>query len=271
LYVTYTVGHELSASYESFLKELTARRQELFEESEDRTRSLEGIAARLAHEVKNPLAAVRALSLHVARNTQEDKTRERLEIVSAEAERLQGIVDGFLSFSRGLDDLRLHDVAPVQLAEQMSALLSERCADLNVYIDVEGPTDLSIQADGRKLRQVLMNLVLNAMQASAAGQRVGIKVNRLPSAGAKIEVVDRGAGMSLEVVERIKRPYFTTREGGSGIGVAVARGLVEQHGGTMYFTSEVGKGTTATVELPPRVAPTGLQVLARPSHAASRT
>src|SRR5271165_2900285 len=98
----YGIGCAMTRGYERAALELAERREELCSENEDRTRALEGMAARLAHEVKNPLAAIRALSTHMARNATDGKTAERLAIVAAEADRLQGIVEGFLTFSRGL-------------------------------------------------------------------------------------------------------------------------------------------------------------------------
>src|SRR5882672_3639719 len=95
----FRIGCKMTYGYERAALELAARREELCSENEDRTRALEGMAARLAHEVKNPLAAIKGLSTHMARNASDPKTAERLAIVAAEAERLQSIVEGFLSFS----------------------------------------------------------------------------------------------------------------------------------------------------------------------------
>jgi nitrogen-specific signal transduction histidine kinase len=102
------------------------------------------------------------------------------------------------------------------------------------------------------VRQVLLNVVLNAMQASPVGETVTIHIaDKCDAKGfLRIDVKDRGAGMTPEVLERIRKPYFTTREGGTGLGVAVARGLVEQHGGQMSYESAPGKGTTVSIDLP---------------------
>jgi signal transduction histidine kinase len=250
LMAIYFMGMGVSNVYEQVGLELAERREEICSESEDRTRALEGIAARLAHEVKNPLAAIKGLSTHMARNTEDPKVAERLAIVAAEADRLQGIVDGFLSFSRGLDDLQLGPVVPYALARELVVLLETRAADVGVRLEVKGSEELVLNADGRKLRQALLNLVLNAMQASPPGEVVTMEVAKCCAGAACIKVIDRGQGMTPEVLERIRKPYFTTREGGSGLGVAVARGLVEQHGGQLHYDSRPGKGTTVTLDLP---------------------
>jgi hypothetical protein len=90
------------------------------------------------------------------------------------------------------------------------------------------------------------------MQASTRGTTVTLEVAKSCSDGAAvIRVMDRGAGMGPEIIERIRKPYYTTKEGGSGLGIAVARGIIEQHGGALRFESTSGRGTTATVLLPP--------------------
>jgi signal transduction histidine kinase len=246
----YFMGSGVTLVYERVGFELAERREEICNESEDRTRALEGIAARLAHEVKNPLAAIKGLSTHMARNATDPKVAERLAIVAAEADRLQGIVDGFLSFSRGLDDLQLGPVVPHALGRELVLLLETRAADVGVNLEVKGSEELVLNADGRKLRQALLNLVLNAMQASPSGETVTIEVAKCCGGAACIKVIDRGQGMTVEVLERIRKPYFTTREGGTGLGVAVARGLVDQHGGQVHYESRPGKGTTVTIDLP---------------------
>jgi two-component system sensor histidine kinase HydH len=243
------IGCAVTRGYERAALELAERREELCSENEDRTRALEAIAARLAHEVKNPLSAIKALSTHVSRNATDAKTAERLAIVAAEADRLQSIVEGFLSFSRGLDDLKLAPVRPYEMARELSVLLETRAAEAGVGLEVTGDPTVVLDADARKLRQALLNLVLNAIQASPQGAAVEVIV-LVEGNGARITVHDDGFGMTPDVLERIRKPYFTTKEGGTGLGVAVARGLVEQHGGRLEFKSAPGKGTTVAMTLP---------------------
>lgn len=251
LVTVYRIGMAVAGAYERLTLELAERREELCDENEGRTRALEGIAARLAHEVKNPLAAIKGLSTHMARSAEDTKMKERLAIVASEAERLQEIVDGFLSFSRGLDELNVAPTKPYDIARELSTLLETRAADAGVALEVRGSRELTLAADGKKLRQALLNLVLNAMQASAKGSSVTVEVAKSCGDGAAIiRVIDRGAGMSPEVLDRIRKPYFTTKDGGSGLGIAIARGIVEQHGGTLDFESTRDRGTSAIVRLP---------------------
>ena len=190
----------------------------------------------------------------MARNATDPKTAERLAIVAAEADRLQSVVEGFLSFSRGLDDLKLGPTRPHEIARELGVLLETRAEEAGITIETAGDEALMLDADPRKVRQALLNIVLNAIQASPRGSAVRLTVAR-DCDGARITVRDDGVGMTPEVLERIRKPYFTTKEGGSGLGLAVARGLVEQHGGSLEFRSAPRNGTTVTISLPMKAKP----------------
>jgi signal transduction histidine kinase len=252
----------MTADYDRVAVELGTRREELCSESEDRTREIEGAAARLAHELKNPLASIKCLSAHMARGQLDPKTAQRLAVVAEEADRLTAIVDGFLSLSRGLGELTVVSTRPFEIARELKLLLDIRAREAGVTLEVAGSPDAEVHADSRKIRRVLFHLVVNAVQASAAGQTVTIDVGpACPVTGKTwIKVIDHGEGMTPEVLERVKRPYYTTREGGTGLGIAVARALVEQHGGRLAFASTPGRGTTVTIELP-RSPPPGDMLL----------
>jgi signal transduction histidine kinase len=248
----YRIGCSMTRGYERAAFELAERREEVCSENEDRTRALEGMAARLAHEVKNPLAAIKGLSTHLARNATDETTAERLRVVAAEADRLQSVVEGFLSFSRGLEELKPAPINLYEQARELGVLLETRAQDAGVTLAVVGAADVSVDADARKVRQALLNVVLNAVQASPRGSTVTIKVTQDLCGGGRIVVQDDGTGMTPEVIERIRKPYFTTKEGGTGLGVAVARGLIDQHGGQIDYKSAPGKGTSVTIQLPAR-------------------
>jgi signal transduction histidine kinase len=243
----------MTAAYDAVALELGTRREQLCSLGEDRTRELEGAAAHLAHEMKNPLASIKCLSVHLARGCSLDpRTVARLEVVSAAADRLEAIVDGFLSLSRGLGELEVEATRPHQAAAELKLLLEVRAREAGVSLEVVGQPDLELQADGRKLQRALFYLIMNAVQASRPGQTVTIEARAGTAGTAQVKVIDRGEGMSAETLERLKHPPFSGRPGGAGLGVAVARTLVEMHGGSLTFESAPGRGTTATIQLPHR-------------------
>src|SRR6185369_6243224 len=124
------------------------------------------------------------------------------------------------------------------IARELKLLLDARANGAGVSLELTGRSDLEAEVDRRKLQRALFCLVMNAVQASAAGQTVTIEVGPGPAPGnVRIKVVDRGPGMSRDVLERLKRPPFTTREDAAGLGVAVARTLIEQHGGRLEYDS----------------------------------
>ncbi len=150
--------------------------------------------------------------------------------------------------------LNVSTLRPFEVARELTVLLEARAEEAGVSLEVSGDTNLSLDADARKLRQVLLNVVLNAVQASPRDATVRVSVAS-ECDRAVIAVRDDGIGMTPDVLERIRKPYFTTKEGGTGLGVAVARGLVEQHGGNLEFRSTAGKGTTVSIRLPMKCKP----------------
>ena len=179
------------------------------------------------------------------------KSAERLAIVAAEADRLQAIVEGFLSFSRGLDDLHLSPVRPFEVVRELAVLLETRAEEAGIALDVTGNGDLVLDADARKAAPSAPQRSSECHPGLPRDAKVRIAVTR-ECRGAVITVGDDGVGMTPEILERIRKPYFTTKEGGTGLGVAVARGLIEQHGGQLEFRSVAGKGTTVSISCPCR-------------------
>jgi signal transduction histidine kinase len=160
------------------------------------------------------------------------------------------ILQGYLSFSRPLEKLQRAPVDLGGLADELLQLLAPRARAAGVRMSRTGAA--SIDADVRKLREGLFNLIANALEATPPGGRVELTIE--PSLqGTRVLVRDTGRGMTPEVLERIGTPFFTTREQGSGLGVALARAAFEQHGGSLCYTSSLGAGSVATVQLPTNV------------------
>jgi signal transduction histidine kinase len=234
------------------IRQLLKARAETASQALARAEELERMSSHLSHELKNPLGAIKALVQLSARAEQDPEIRLRLEVVEDEVERMQAILQGYLSFSRPLEALHPEPVEVGAIADDVTAVLEARADDARVAVRRTG--DARITADPRRLKEALLNLVANAIEATPPGGSVQI---RIVERGDRVElsVEDTGRGMPPEVLARIGTPFFTTREKGTGLGVLLARGVFQQHGGTLEYASTPGRGTVATATLPYRPRP----------------
>jgi two-component system, NtrC family, sensor histidine kinase HydH len=231
---------------------LDKAREDVIVAATGRERSLECIGSKVAHELKNPLSAVKGLVQLLARSADDDRTRERLRVIDGEVSRMETILRDYLSFSRPLDDLRPEPVEVGAVADEVLAVLEARAESAGVtLIRSGGPAEAT--CDPRRLKEALLNLIANALEATPRRGSVEVAVSG-GEEGAVIVVRDTGRGIKPEDLARVGTPFFTTREGGTGLGVVLARAVIRQHGGELRFDSEVGRGTTATVRLPARAA-----------------
>ena len=140
----------------------------------------------------------------------------------------------------------------------MLITLEARAATRSARLAREGECGV-VRGDRRRLKEALLNLVANAIEAGAgagpSGHRVTVRLARQADGAASVIVEDTGRGMSARDLEKIGTPFFTSREGGTGLGVVLARGVIQQHGGELAYESQEGKGTRARVRLP--ASPTG--------------
>jgi signal transduction histidine kinase len=212
-----------------------------------RAREMEQLSAQLSHELKNPLGAIKALVQLSRRDACDEKSRERLQVAESEVERMSCILQEYLSFSRPMDKLRREPLLLGALADEVVDLLSAQAAAAGVSIRRTG--EAGLDADPRRLREALFNLVANALEATPRGGTVEVRISERKGT-IHLEVRDSGRGMSGDVLARVGTPFFTTREQGTGLGVAMARAAFSQHGGSLDFASEEGRGTTASATLP---------------------
>jgi signal transduction histidine kinase len=219
-----------------------------------RARSLEQVGATVAHELKNPLTAVKALVQLGARNPAEAASHERLETIEREVERMQGTLQDYLSFSRPLRPLAPEPLDLGAIAGDVLAAVSARAEAAGVALGLSGKA--VVDADPRRVEEALLNLVANAVEATPRGGRVDVEVERVDGI-ASIRVRDSGRGMAPDVLARVGTPFFTTRDEGTGLGVVLARAAFVQHGGALRFESAPGVGTTAIATLPVRCAAGG--------------
>jgi PAS domain S-box-containing protein len=210
------------------------------------------ITAGVAHEVKNPLNSMR-LWLENLKESLPPETDEgalqAVNVLDAEIDRLDAVVKRFLDFSRPMD-VRLE---PTQLSDLLHEVLEVAQPELNrAKVEVARLIPIGIPdvfVDRALLKQAVLNLVLNAVDAMPQGGQLQLTLSRRGDM-AEITVGDTGKGIPLENRQKIFQLFFTTRPGGSGIGLASTFRIVQLHNGSIDFTSEVGRGTTFRIELP---------------------
>ena len=231
----------------------------------DRLASLGELAASIAHEINNPLAVISESSGWLRSRTSRPDTSHgdlrsavalSLDKIDAAVDRAARISRNFLRFARG-PGAQVSEVDLADLAAEIVELTSRTAASsgIELRVSTDRQRDTSITTDPYQLRQVLLNLVTNAIQAVDQGGTVEIVVGSRGEE-ATVSVVDNGPGIPEALLERIFEPFFTTKgEGhGTGLGLAVSRGIVEKLGGRIEVDSRPGVGCTFTVVLPGRHA-----------------
>lgn len=208
------------------------------------------MAAVLAHEIRNPLGSIRGAAEILKDDYQPgDPKHEFIEIQIKETERLNRVVEDFLRMARPMPSQMTHCSLREEL-ETVVTLVSRDAQNRTVSLLLEAfPDKASVSADGEKLRQAFLNIVINALQATPSGGRVKIWIKQVESAY-EIFVNDNGAGISGDALSKIFEPFFTTKPDGTGLGLAITKKIIESHGGSLSVESEVGKGTTVVVRLP---------------------
>lgn len=227
------------------LSEVTALREQV--RQMDRLAAIGEMAATVAHEIRNPLGGIRGFAALLARDIPETDPRRRLvEKIVQGALSLERVVNELLEYTRPID-LRLRPVPARGLVEAAVSFLDVDAEKYRVLNHV--PDRLNLLADADKVRQVLLNVLLNAVQAMDSGGDVHIEGAALEG-HVQLAVCDAGVGMDTEQLARMFSPFFTTKERGTGLGLAVSRKIVEGHGGEISATSTPGAGTRVLIRLP---------------------
>lgn len=204
----------------------------------------------VAHEIKNPLNAI-ALHLEVLKSKLDEESggRAEIDVISREITRLDRVVKTFLDFNRPVS-LQMRQVDLVSLVDEIRTLVGVEARGRNVQVELQ--TDgapAPVRADRDLLKQAILNVVMNGVEAMRNGGRLLIRVTQSGKEQV-LSVADQGAGIPAEVREKVFNLYFSTKQKGSGIGLAMTFRVVQLHSGTIDFTSEPGKGTTFWFRFP---------------------
>jgi len=222
----------------------------------ERLAELGTLTGGLAHEIKNPLSTMQLNLQLLLEDIQPDdplhgRFANRIASIQREASRLREILDDFLRYA-GKIELQPQEVELNSLLEDLVDFLSPQAQLNRVQIRLRRCGDeVKAKIDPRLIKQAILNLMLNGLQAMADGGGDLILTLACPGGReAVIEVIDTGTGMSPEIQKKLYQAYFSQRKGGTGLGLAMAKRIIDEHGGTIAVCSEEGKGSVFTVRLP---------------------
>jgi len=228
-------------------------------ESAEERRLIEEVAAGIAHEVRNPLNALQ-INVQILEDELRELVPDRgahvysvLSKISNELGNLDNFVSEFLRFARP-PKLKIERLPIRQLLTDLVTFLEPAFGAKKVTLRLAAVAEPRIiHADSFQLKHAILNLLLNALQATPPGGSVVITTGKGPG-GVSIEVRDSGEGIPADKLERVFEVFFTMREGGTGLGLPITRRIIDEHGGSLALVSEPGRGTTARILLPARAS-----------------
>jgi signal transduction histidine kinase len=226
-------------------------------ERQEKLASLGTLAAGVAHEIRNPLTAIKAaLFIQKKKFPSHSPERDNVEVTEREILRLERIVNNFLQFARPAEPELTTFPADLLLFE-LQHFLAPQLGKNHIQLKLEPSEPLRIRVDAGQFRQVLINLIQNAADSIGRDGTVTLRARpdrkRLANGETPVvilEVTDTGKGIPPDVEKRLFDPFFTTKESGTGLGLSIAARIVQQHGGQLQYQTQVNQGTTFGIILP---------------------
>jgi len=214
----------------------------------ERLKTLGEMAAGMAHEVKNPLAAIRS-SAQILTERVSGKEAQFAQIIVSEVDRLNRVVNEFLDYARPAP-LKREPVLLSTLLDSCLELLAPVIKQAGVTVRWESRQGAhKVEADPNQLRQVFLNLLLNAVQSMAHGGEVTLGLSQAGGC-TRVSIRDSGPGIPPDKLQQVFEPFYSTKPGGTGLGLPIAQRIVSEHGGKLLLENGPGKGLTATIVLP---------------------
>lgn len=217
----------------------------------ERLAELGTLASGMAHEIGTPMNVILGRAEYLFQRTADEGMKKGLATIITQVERITKVMNQLLAFARRrTPERRSVDVGAI--VEDSLEMFQERIAQCRITVDKAIDASLPpVRADHDQLMQVLINLVMNSLHAMPGGGQLRLRLAREKSS-LRLEVADTGHGMPEEVRAKVFDPFFTTKEfgKGTGLGLTVVKGIIEEHGGTITLESVVDKGTTFTIQLP---------------------
>lgn len=239
---------ENASMYERLKKSSQELEEQLLQSS--KLAALGQLSAGIAHELRNPLTSIRVLFNSIAGMAgQSGNLKSDVEVIESEIERMNGIIKQFLDFSRPgflcISNVNVNNIIEETL-NLIAYELKEREISVSKIFEQRAP---EINADGEKLKQVFLNIILNSMHAMPEGGKLTIKT-ALEEGYIKVSIKDTGNGIPDEIKDKLFEPFFTTRQEGLGLGLCITKRIVDNHKGTIKIDSDIVKGTTVVIKLP---------------------
>ncbi len=204
------------------------------------------LAATLAHEIKNPLNAIGGAATYIEKNVKGSHTREFVAVIASEVSRINKLTTTLLSFARPVTP-ELESTDLNRVVEESLALLKEESSDQQVSLRAELAREpLLVDCDRNQIKQVLLNLILNAFDSVKADGVVQVTTRRTGE-GVYLVVRDNGCGIPADILAEIFNPFFTTKTRGTGLGLAISKKIVQEHGGDLTVSSTPGEGSVFTL------------------------
>lgn len=218
----------------------------------DRLAAVGRVAAGLAHEIRNPLGAMRGAIQVMDSSTQANPTQAGLmEIILKESDRLNSIITNFLDYAKPATTQFVEVNISEAIRESVDLLMHSPDVRSDHTLETKGVDEpLTIAADSVQLKQIFWNLSRNSLQAMPEGGTLSIGLEEVPNGRVRISFSDTGRGMSQDQVERLFEPFAGSTTGGTGLGLSIVYQIVKDHGGTINVRSVESQGTTITIELP---------------------
>lgn len=233
---------ELKGAY----KRLSASQEAVLRQ--ERLAALGEMASKVAHEIRNPLASIGGFASLVYRQSDNDQNRKYLKIISDETQRLEQILQGVLGYVKS-PQLEETPSDLNQVVEESKLLVEKQLQEPNVVLELTLGRIPTIPMNAHQIKQVLINIIQNAVEAVGRNGRVEITTFQQGSHVA-VTIADTGSGIAPENIDKLFQPFFTTKSKGLGLGLNVSRQIIEQHGGMIDVESTENVGTTFTIRLP---------------------
>jgi len=233
-------------------EEVVKRMERLEEEVRhaDKLKAISTLAAGMAHEIKNPLTAIKTFAEFLPEKGNDPAFQEKFQrIVTKEVDKIDRIVRELLQFARPASP-QLESVPVSQVLDETLEVLSHECLARRIGIMRAYTPDDRVHADPQQLRQVFLNLCLNSLEAmDGHGGQLTVSTSRNTS-HVSVAITDTGCGIPKEQLAHIFDPFFTTKSSGTGLGLSVVHGIIKEHRGRLKIASELNQGTTVKIELP---------------------